>query len=808
MRATGITLAAVGVSAASAHPSAAAPHTILPGRPAERIVPEAIPESEYVRATPDGGLEWRGRRVRFWGLIGSFPNLPSGDPAKDAGRDFYRENEAFIRRFEDLGFNLNRMWRPRSATTFVAYTPGDGSPADVLDHFIATAKARGFRFWLAGLGAARAEGTVRPEDARIIDEPETEVAWREAVGDGLPMSKLHRARVWDRRLFEIGLRRMKRVADHFNHYTGLRVADDPVYAAFELSNEEWWIRAMLRGEWRNLPPFFRDSLVRQWNEFLRGKYETSDALIAAWGRLLPGESFEEGRIAFAPMGSRMRLNVGVNDASEAAIEAAVGGAMEVSREDVAPQRASDVLEFLVKLLVEHKQREAAAVKSWGRATRLAPLAYDTGIGYEIQSQFLHQHADVVAHDAYVNGRYPESQGDLRPPDDADALTRLQFRLGVERQRNNRGRWTSWLEMPPGICQGVPWLEHNRVEGKPYFVYETQIQQPAKYRADFPLRLAALSAIQDWDAVAWHYWGGVPDIGSNPRPFDKAMDVTVGGHPQGYHFTYDAVQSAMMRAAGIAFRNFAFAPAPRPTRFIYGRRALYAPESMRYAGSYGLLGMAMLPTTYQYGVRIRIDPTRDEDEVIGPMLSGEEFFSHNPYTPTPEIVFDWQKGCLKMDAPAAAFWTGFLSKHGSEVRFACGAVLRDVRFENDDGIYEPMTEKEGYLAFAVYSEDGRPLPESERIAISLVSTSFNSGFRLPEAEGGRIQAGRAPVLYARVGGTVEFPALDGMKYVFRDWHMEPIGEGVVAGGRLAIPADRPIWLIELTRETASKGKRTP
>ena len=107
--------------------------TVQPGFVAPRTDPEAIPESEYVRVNEQGALEWRGARVRFWGMVGSLPNLPDRNPANHVGRNFYQENEAFIRRLEELGFNLNRMWHPRGEDTFTNYTPGDGSPADVLD---------------------------------------------------------------------------------------------------------------------------------------------------------------------------------------------------------------------------------------------------------------------------------------------------------------------------------------------------------------------------------------------------------------------------------------------------------------------------------------------------------------------------------------------------------------------------------------------------------------------------------------------------------------------------------------------------
>jgi len=794
-----------GAAAAEAGHYQNLPLSVAPGQAAPKGDPASIPDAEYVRATPDGRLECRGQRIRFWAVIGSFPNLPGqaatpGEPP----RNYYEENEAFIARFQDLGFNLNRMWHPRSEETLEDYTPGDGSPADVLDHFIATAKARDFRFWSAGLGAARNRGKATAEDAGIVDDPATAEAWKAWVAEtpgGVGLDSVRLARAWDRRLEAIGIREMKRVADHVNHYTGLRVADDPVYAAFELSNEEWWMRRMVGGGWLKYPDFLRRELIEQWNAFLKSKYGTTEKLTAAWEKLLPGEDLAKGNVALAPMAEKAKIDLLVNDASVATAAAAAAGVEgEISRQDLAPQRAADVLEFLLQVQLEHKKREADAVKSWGKAMRLCPLAWDTGIGYEIQSQYLHQQADVVAHDAYVNGRYGARMADAQPPEGADELMLLQHKLSVSRMTDNRGKWTDWLEKPPGISQGVPWLEHNKVEGKPYFVYETQIQQPAKYRADFPLRLAALAAVQDWDAVCWHYWGSAGDIGTDPRPFDKPMDVTTGSHPQGYHYTFDEVQNAMMRAAGLTFRNGAYPPADRPTKFIYGRKALYEPESMRYAGSYGMTGMDMLPTTYQYGVRIQIDPAREETEVIGPVVKGADYFTHNPYTPTPEITFDWKKGYLVMDSPSAVAWTGLLAQYGSDqVRFANGATLSDVKIVNPEGIYDPVGDDEKYVAFALYSEDGKPLAETKKACLSLVSTSFNTGFKLGGDEGAKSTVrGDLPVLVARVGATVACPALAGMKYTLRDWHMEPIGEGTVEGGTLVIPAEKSVWVVELTR----------
>jgi hypothetical protein len=767
--------------------------------PATAAPPDA---GEYV-TVKDGHLSLHGKRVRYWAAIGKtylVPDIKPGDTPEqrrakvEAAR---RATDAIIDRLDALGFNAVRFWD--TAPNQEGYTPGDGSRADAMDYALVRLKAKGFKVWCAGLNDA---GTATPDDAGIVGDPTTADAWKAAVAasGGQVGIRNSLARVWDPRLEAVGIRAMKAVASHTNKHTGLRWADDPVFGAWELSNEEWWMPRMLGGQWQQLPPFFRNQLLARWNGWLAKKYGTDAKLRAAWGALLPGEGLAAGgSVLLAPMGGATSSAAALNDANPVARAALTGLKQEYRREDFSRRRGEDVIAFLLDLQLAHKRREAAAVKSWGRSTKLCPLVYDTGIGYQVQSQYLHQVADAVAHDAYVNGTGPAYEApDLSKITDERA--RMYAQLDKERISANAGPWVNWLLKPPGISQGVPWLEHNRVEGKPFFCYETQIQQPAKYRADFPLRVAALAAVQDWDWVCWHYFSPGDDTATDPRPYDRPMDITTGGHPQGYHFTYDEVQNAMMRAAGRMFRGFALAPAPHPTVFVYGRKSLYDPESMEYGGSYGAGGMDMLQTVYQYGVRVRIDPSREDDQVIGPVVKFADRNTHNPYAPTGQIAFDHQKGCVSLDAPGAASWAGLLANHGGDA-VACKnsrVTLRDVSIVNPAGIYDPVRPDEKYVAFSLYSEDGAPLEKTRRASLSLVSTSFNTGFKL--AEGDKpAQAGGLPVLAARVGATVEAPALAGMRYRLLDWHFQELGAGTVgADGRLAVPADKPVFVVELTR----------
>ncbi len=807
---------AVTVAKAAAPTSPPAPPAaVWPPLATALVEPASIAADHYVQPDAEGHLVRQGKRVRFWGAIGGLPsNFPKFAPEDTAEQKIakvqaaYADSEALVQRLVDLGFNLNRMWHDVKDD----YTPGDGSRADIVDHFFSVMKRRGLSVWGAGINGF---GKATAKDVGVIDEPATAAAWSAAISgwgkDGVEMRD-NLARRWDPRLEALAISRRAELATHLNRHTGLRYCDDPLFVAWELSNEEWWISKMVGGGFRKLPAFFQESLQRRWSAFLTARYADEQALVKRWGKLLPGESLASGSVQILPLAGEQDLSsLAVDETARKALaEAAAGNpAQKFTRDDFARERGEDVMAFFVDLHVSSKRREAVAFKKLGRSTALCPLAWDTGIGYEIQAQWLHQNADMSSHDAYVNGwGWPRK----RPESFKDEQCRWLWDVETEAVKANAGPWNDWLRKPPGIAQGVPWLEHNKAPKQPYMGYETQIQQPAKYRADYPLRLAALASIQDWDGIAWHYYAPPSGI-ADPQKWVSSMDVTVGGHPQGYHYTFDEVQTAQMRAAGLIWRQELLKSAAKPTTFIFGRKALYDPASMDYGHSYGRRGLDMMYTVYQHGVRLLIDPTREDDEVQGPVVSFDDRQTHNPYTPTPEITFDWKKGFLRFDAPGAVAFTGHLPAAGGKVVFANGIELSDCAIDNPPGIYDPVTPEDGYLAFSLLSEDGKPLAECKNASLALNSTSFNSGFALSKGDfegngatasplyasaGDVRQRGTLPVLVARVAGTVKGKALAGFRWTAYDWTMKPIAEGKVKGETLRVPSDKPIFIIKLVR----------
>jgi hypothetical protein len=656
----------------------------------------------------------------------------------------------------------------------------------VSDFFMAECARRNVRIWAAGFGGGSLYADEASTAARIVDDPTSAAAWAAAVTNMCSvqywsnkrraMSLLTIAVAWDPRFEKLAIAQMKQKALHVNRHTGLRHADDPTIAIWELTNEQWWMRHMVAGQWQQLPLLFRHALLQRWHDFLRTKYGTQAKLAEAWSGLKPGENLDQGTILLAPMAKSMKA-IELNDANPASRAAFETVETKYSRDDFVRRRGEDVLEFFTGMIVAHKQRFAAELKTWGKSCRLSPLIFDTGIGESIQAQYLHQQADAVAHASYMEG------------------------LQLDKLDANHKRWPfySGLDRPPQLANDSPWLEHNRVAGKPFLCYETQFGSPSKYRAEWPSRIAALGSVQDWDAACYHYWSFGHYSFTNELPYGGRLSQPGNGAFQ-YDYTTDEIEFSQMRAAGAVFRHRLIAPAPAPTTFTYGRPALYDPASMDYAGSYGKQGLDMLATTYRYGMRIAIDPRQTEFvKVDGPVLRYNGYEQPCPIRSNDQIEFDYQRGHILGDAPGAALYTGFFGQYGEPgIRFRNGVVLADIVHRGPPGTPYPAGD-ERFTCFTLASEDGRPLATCTRAVISLVASSFNTGLRIDAAKRKVLDYGREPVLVTRVGATLMAPALAGMKWRMIDFNERVLAQGVVgANGKLRVPADQAVFLTELER----------
>jgi len=743
---------------------------------------QVLPDKgEYV-VVKDGHLTQGDKPIRFWGAIGSFPDRQEtikGDP-------YYRQRAA-IRRAKMVGFNMFRLW---SIGSDDKTKKGDLSGTDVSDFFIAECGRQGVHIWGAGYGSGELYDNEVEAAAKQVPDEIPEKEWIEAVkgmckiewwsNNQKGFQLLNIATAWDPRLEAVSKSKVKAKAQHINVHTGMRNSDDPTFAVWELTNEQWWMSRMLGGQWQELPAPLRKSLINKWNRFIDKKYHTNTEIQRAWGFLFPGEDLASGTILLAPMGRSLKA-VELNDTNPAAIAAFKSIETPIGRDQSTTARANDVIEFFLEILLSHKQRMGAELKTWGKSCQLSPLIYDTGIGESIQVQYMQLQADAVSHASYMEGIQ-------------------ESRIS---KSHKRYPFYSRLDQQPNLSNDVTWLEHNRPVNKPFLCYETQFGSPSKYRAEWPVLISALGSIQDWDAACYHYWTSEKYDYKSATPFTGPLSFPANGAYQ-YDYTHDEVEQATMRAAGAVFRNKLVAPAINPTVFSWGKPALLDPKSMDYAGSYGPTGLHdMATTTYVNGVRIAIDPTQSEYlKTTGPVTRFNGFERPTPLRPSKNVVYDAQRAYVQIDAPGVAGYTGFLGEYGSNVvQFANGVVLRDVIHLSPAGTPYPAG-KEKFTSFTLASEDGNSLASCKKAVIALVSSSFNTGLKMtPKANGETdFQWGDVPVLVTRVGATIIAKPIAGMRYRMIDFNEKVLFEGVIpASGELKVSAKQPVWIIELSRK---------
>lgn len=681
---------------------------------------------EFVTAR-DGHFYRGNERVRFWGV----------NVVDEPGRT-RAEISHIAKRIRRLGFNAVRMHLydirlidPNRDDTrhFATYRKGDDSAIDKFDYAVYCFKREGLSLYMT---FDRARVGFKPGDYDILPDSGDRDEWCAGVAEAKTGWGAKMLWYIDERLAALHREYAANFLNHVNQYTGLRYADEPAIAIYEISNENRFVESMLTGGWDDIPQYFRNKLQGLWNQWLRAKYGGQAGLLAAWGELSEGESLADGTIRLAPTYEQA--------------------------DDYPEARGSDMLAFILERFNRTNDQFVASVRRLGRGIAVAPICHDTFF-----EPRLHWHYGASRGDFMCGGMYYD---------------------GVTQDKSDpRYPWLSGLTSPPRLYN----LDTCTVADKPFVIYETNIHRPAKYRAEFPMRLATYGCWQDWDGIFFYVWsdGVIKRIATDEDYLKWPLEYRGTGYQwHGIVFCNDEVLLSQMRLAGEVFKNGLIRPAPQPTVFTFGKDQL-SDMAWHYYGGYGSRYDFMHSTSFARGARIRFDPD-GPSRTDGPVVKE---LTGSSLRPSSEILWDWGHGRLVLDAPGVKAALGFL---GGGASFG-DTTLRGVKPE--------------YVCFAVASTDGQPLPQCHEAVMSLVSTSDNTGFTFdPEKMQNAtsnpvghavVTWGTLPIQVVRPESEISLPWAQGMTATRLDFALRELSREIVKGP-LGISSSEPVFYLLLKR----------
>ena len=219
-----------------------------------------------VRVGPDGHLYTGDQRLRLHGVDLAFSAaFPTHDQADKVAARLAKFGNNIVR------FHIMDMQRfpngllARDAKDTRTFEP---EALDRLDYFAAQLIEHGVYIYLCTLN-------YRPFNAADGLPPEIEHL-------GSPYQGRHVVGFVDPAQIELQKEYDRNLLLHRNAYTGKTYAADPAVAMVEINNENGLLHAWLGGTVDKLPEVFRSKLRGQWDEWLKGRYGTTERLRQAW----------------------------------------------------------------------------------------------------------------------------------------------------------------------------------------------------------------------------------------------------------------------------------------------------------------------------------------------------------------------------------------------------------------------------------------------------------------------------------------------------------------------------------------------
>jgi len=490
------------------------------------------------------------------------------------------------------------------------------------------------------------------------------------------------------RMREIYLGWLEQVLRSENPYSGKTLAEDPALAIFEIVNEDnlffWTFRPH-----ETIPAESMRHLEAAFGRDLAEMYGSLEKAVAGWdGRAVKGDAFDEGRAGLLPA---WHMTGGAPEVRSARVRDQVGFLWAHQRE-------------FYEWMVGHLRKEIGlrcciSATNWVTADGrlLGALDKETNLA-----------CDVIDRHAYFGGKH-EGEG-----------ASYSLRTGH--------RYTDRTALRDPAVQPVREVQYGET---PHIVSEYDWPMPNRFRAEAPFLAAVYGALQGTDGF-FHFAVGGAEWDRQHRKFSVATPVTMGQFPalamlyrRGYLKEAPVVSRTGLDLGDLFGMKGSPAPAPQSLDAL---RAAQVPKGGERTVK---TARAVDPLAFFVGrvfvdVNIAPDPSLIRD--LSAFIDRKRGVVRSV---TGELVWDYGRGLVTVDAPKAQGALGFLRGAG---RIRLSDLEIEVGFE--------------YGAVLAVSLDDRPLETSKRILLQVTTEDANFGFETKGGPERRITSLGAPPIVVR------------------------------------------------------------
>jgi hypothetical protein len=712
----------------------------------------------------DGAFYVNAKPIRFWGV-----NIGWGGDWKQGGDSHaalsHEDIDIFVVRLKTLGFNAVRIFPPSSfffgdlrTGKDREYVKRDGSLTDKFDYFLYRLKQEGMYVHMS----LNVHGPSFREMDPLFQGPPREFAeWKAASQQyGWP-AVIDQAFIVDKSWEHIKTQNALRVLNHFNQWTGKHYFEDEVFALYEMNNEVRFAERILGGEVDKavtgkkrggMPAYFKRQFQAHWNAYLKDRYGNDSGLPN--GYLRSTESLADGSVALGPT------------------EGETGYASE---------RKRDFAAFVLARYVAVYERLFAAIRSTapkGVGASVAPLNVDSisDRGDSIATSYAIARGGFNSGNGYQHHHYT-LLNDARHPDFP---------------------YVSMLSLPPEphgystkeYHQKRSNMEIGRIRGQPFVMYEGLSMTPNIFKAEYLIYQSVLGSWQNHGGQFFYSYSirrHAEDDKWYRGPLLYSGDDQWASSGS---FGRDEVLASVAWAAGAAFRNFGIHAAKNPTTFAFGQEAIFNPDWPNH-GSGEDDWRKTARTAIKFGAELAFEPDAAYGKrIVGPVQDGD---FQQAVASGDDILWDWPNGRLIVDTPYAKIYAGKFPTDRTLV-FKDGVTVQN------------LSRPWGYFVLA--SDTSDPIATSDRVFLSLVQTSDNTGFRIDPSRlsadprsvtawrGAILSEGDLPVDVKRLSADVMLPRRSDRQLLKRDFDLNQVGPVVPAADAVHVSEDEPVfqWIL--------------